>query len=79
MRRFFGKMLKCLPKPPNALKLTPEELKTGGLIDQIISEVEENWQHASDNDRSKDNNSLKGTFANLKQSLLENIRRHSEI
>ena len=55
------------------LKLTPEELKTGGLIDQIISEVEENWQPASDNDRSKDNNPLEGTFANLKQTLLENI------
>lgn len=55
------------------LKLTPEELNAGGLIDQIVTEDEDNWTHASDNDIKNDDNLL-GTFNNLKHSLLDNVK-----
>ena len=54
------------------LKLTPEELKTEGLIDYIISEVEDDWQYASDNEGGKENKS-EGTYDIVKETLLANI------
>ena len=64
------------------LKLTAENLKSGGLIDQIITEENSNWSFASDNDIKNDLNSENNstdignnnsTYKSLKQELKKNL------
>ena len=64
------------------LKLTAENLKSGGLIDQIIPEESSNWSVASDNDSSTDSksyvDSIEGltndsTYKSLKLELKKNL------
>jgi len=64
------------------LKLTAENLKSGGLIDQIIPEENSNWSVASDNELkndinsgndSSDNTTNNSTYKSLKQELKRNL------
>ena len=60
------------PKAAECLKLTAQDLKKFGLVDEIISEPSE-WEYASDNLNETDNENYKIIAEALKERLIQII------
>lgn len=54
------------PEAAECLKMTSDNLKKSGLIDQIVGEERTVWSYASDNEAENENSKI---FVNLKSSL----------